>query len=287
MVNAIIRKGSVSTSDIEILLQSQSEDTNNKDELPIDEKIVSDSIYNWVRQPESKPDAIIYVADVNNIRRNLYFCTQLLELDIPTILLLNMNDILIEENKFDHIKLKEELNVLNVIPFSAVTHEGLNTLKDTLTDLFENPIESINSKMSISKNILNLKKTIQFVLTKKSFPFKKILSSIISLPLSYILKKKINSWEDKFSDNKAEAQVFPKRVPGAMPLPPRKRRKTGQMCPTITRTAATASAIGEPDTNLAKTTAAIPLARSPRSTKTAALPPTVRNTLVIPILPLP
>ena len=121
----------------------------------IDEKIVSDSIYNWVRQPESKPDALIYVADVNNIRRNLYFCTQLLELDIPTILLLNMNDILIEENKFDHIKLKEEFNVLNVIPFSAVTHEGLNTLKDTLTDLFDNPEEFINSKMSINQNILD------------------------------------------------------------------------------------------------------------------------------------
>ena len=121
----------------------------------IDEKIVSDSIYNWVRQPKSKPDALIYVADVNNIRRNLYFCTQLLELDIPTILLLNMNDILIEENKFDHIKLKEEFNILNVIPFSATTHEGLNTLKDTLTDLFDNPTEFINSKMSINKNILD------------------------------------------------------------------------------------------------------------------------------------
>ena len=121
----------------------------------IDEKIVSDSIYNWIRQPESKPDALIYVADVNNIRRNLYFCTQLLELDIPTILLLNMNDILIEENKFDHIKLKEEFNILNVIPFSAVTHKGLNALKDTLTDLFDNPTEFINSKMSINENILD------------------------------------------------------------------------------------------------------------------------------------
>ena len=47
------------------------------------------------------------------------FCSQLLELDIPTILLLNMNDLLINENKFDYVKLKEELNILNVIPFSC------------------------------------------------------------------------------------------------------------------------------------------------------------------------
>jgi len=40
MINVITRKGSISTSDIKILLQSQSEDSNNKDEVPIDENIV-------------------------------------------------------------------------------------------------------------------------------------------------------------------------------------------------------------------------------------------------------
>ena len=42
---------------------------------------------------------------------------------------------------------------------------------------------------------------IQFFLIKKSFPFKKILSNIISPPLLFLLKNKINYWEDKFSDN--------------------------------------------------------------------------------------
>jgi len=40
MINVITRKGSISTSDIKILLQSQSENSNNKDELSIDENIV-------------------------------------------------------------------------------------------------------------------------------------------------------------------------------------------------------------------------------------------------------
>ena len=40
MINVITRKGSISNSDIKILLQSQSEDSNNKDEVPIDENIV-------------------------------------------------------------------------------------------------------------------------------------------------------------------------------------------------------------------------------------------------------
>ena len=121
----------------------------------IDEKIVSDNIYTWIREPESRPDAIVYVADINNIRRNLYFCTQLLELDIPTIVLLNMSDILDKENDFDYIKLKKELNVLNIIPFSAVTHLGVDILQDTLVDLFSNPVKPKNRKMNIGKEVLS------------------------------------------------------------------------------------------------------------------------------------
>ena len=105
----------------------------------IDEKVVSDSIYDWIRQPELKPDAIIYVLDINNIRRNLYFCSQLLELQIPIIILLNMVDIVDTENEIDHIKLKEKLNVYSVIPFSAMTYEGLDNLKDALDNLFNSP----------------------------------------------------------------------------------------------------------------------------------------------------
>ena len=120
----------------------------------IDEKIVSENIYKWIRQPELKPDAIIYVADANNVRRNLYFCSQLLELDIPTILLLNMNDLLINENKFDYVKLKEELNILNVIPFSAVTKVGLDELKGNLRELFSLSDFKKNCEINLGKDIL-------------------------------------------------------------------------------------------------------------------------------------
>ena len=121
----------------------------------IDEKVVSDNIYNWIRQPELKPNAIIYVLDINNIRRNLYFCSQLLELQIPIIILLNMVDILDNENKIDHIKLKEQFNVYNVIPFSAVTREGINTLKDSLDNLFSNKdCVTKNNTMRINDQLL-------------------------------------------------------------------------------------------------------------------------------------
>ena len=58
--------------------------------------------------------------------------------------------------------------------------------------------ESLNYSLII---VLNLKKMIHFFLIKKSFPFKKILSNIISPPLLFLLKNKINYWEDKFFNN--------------------------------------------------------------------------------------
>ena len=48
----------------------------------MDEDIVSNNIYKWIRKPEHRPDSIIYVIDINNLRRNLYFCSQILELNI-------------------------------------------------------------------------------------------------------------------------------------------------------------------------------------------------------------
>jgi ferrous iron transport protein B len=38
------------------------------------------------------PDAVIFVADVTNLKRSLFLCTQLIDLGLPTVLALNMMD---------------------------------------------------------------------------------------------------------------------------------------------------------------------------------------------------
>ena len=108
----------------------------------MDEDIVTHNIYRWIRHPKLKPSAIIYVLDANNIRRNLYFSSQILELGIPIIVLVNMFDILSDDNKLDYIKLKEEFGVHSVIPFSAVKKKGMKTLNNSLSDIFNNSLEN-------------------------------------------------------------------------------------------------------------------------------------------------
>ena len=77
------------------------------------------------------PDGIIYVADITNLRRNLFFCTQLLALQIPIIILLNMVD-LAQDDIVDADLLEKNMGVHKVIPFSAAKRIGIDTLKNTL-----------------------------------------------------------------------------------------------------------------------------------------------------------
>ena len=71
-----------------------------------------------------KPDAIINIVDGTNIERNLYLTTQLLELNIPTVVAVNMMD-LVDKNgdRIDLKKLSEALGCA-VVPVSALHGDG-------------------------------------------------------------------------------------------------------------------------------------------------------------------
>ena len=97
----------------------------------IDEQIVSTTILEWIKNPIKRPDAILYVADITNLRRNMFFLTQLLPLDIPIILLLNMIDIS-PQNIIDSKLLQKNMGIFKVIPFSASKKIGLQTLKELI-----------------------------------------------------------------------------------------------------------------------------------------------------------
>ena len=110
----------------------------------LDEEIVTESILKWANKANDRPDALLYVADITNLRRNLFFLTQLLPLNIPIILLLNMSD-LFNENMIDINLLKTKLGLHEVILFSATKKTGLNKLKKAITVISKNTDISHNS----------------------------------------------------------------------------------------------------------------------------------------------
>lgn len=79
---------------------------------------------------EEKPKGIINIVDASNIERNLYLTMQLMELDIPMVLALNMMDEVRENGGSIKINDMEKLLGIPVVPISAAKKEGIEELVD-------------------------------------------------------------------------------------------------------------------------------------------------------------
>jgi ferrous iron transport protein B len=100
-----------------------------------EEKMVVSTLLN--PHAPKRPDRIIYVIDSNQINKHFLLLTQLLELDIPILVVLNMMDIA-RDNGLE-IKAKELEAFLNlpVIEVSSRTMEGYGLLKEEIQKLLE------------------------------------------------------------------------------------------------------------------------------------------------------
>ena len=77
-----------------------------------------------------KPDAILNIVDCSNIERNLYLTTQIIEIGLPTVVAINMIDV-VEKNgdKIDIEKLSKELGC-KVVTMSALKNDGVKEAID-------------------------------------------------------------------------------------------------------------------------------------------------------------
>ena len=77
---------------------------------------------------DEKPKAIINIVDATNIERNLYLTMQLLEMDIPMVVALNMMDEMIGNQGSVDVNAMEAMLGVPVIPISAAKNEGVDEL---------------------------------------------------------------------------------------------------------------------------------------------------------------
>ena len=93
------------------------------DQVSLDEKVARDYV------ASKEDDLIINIVDASNIERNLYLTSQLIEMRVPMILVLNMMDAVRQRGiKIDVDFLAEQLGC-PVIPITASTKEGITALK--------------------------------------------------------------------------------------------------------------------------------------------------------------
>ncbi len=115
---------------------------------------------------EVKPDIVILVADASNLKRNLLFCSQMLDLKIPVVMALTMNDIATKKGiKIDIEGLATELGV-PVVAVNPRKNKGLTQLKNTLSQLVK-----MNLKLPVRNFIENKELAIKPIeAVQKLFP---------------------------------------------------------------------------------------------------------------------
>ena len=79
---------------------------------------------------EEHPKGIINIVDATNIERNLYLTMQLMELDVPMVLALNMMDEVRENGGSIRVNEMEAMLGIPVVPISAAKNEGIAELVD-------------------------------------------------------------------------------------------------------------------------------------------------------------
>jgi len=99
---------------------------SDDDSVSLDEKIARDFV------AERQADLVVNIVDATNIERNLYLTSQLIEMRVPMIVALNMMDMVKKKGiDIDHKKLEKKLGC-PVVPISAASGEGLDTLKHVI-----------------------------------------------------------------------------------------------------------------------------------------------------------
>ena len=97
-----------------------------------------------LQQDEIQPDMVLLVADASNLKRNLLFCSQIIDLKIPVVVALSMMDLAAKKGtEIDVAGLERELGV-PVIPINPRKNKGIPQLKKALEQTARNQYKNPN-----------------------------------------------------------------------------------------------------------------------------------------------
>ena len=116
----------------------------------MDESVVVELLLN--KNNPDFPDVVVVVTDVENLKRNLLLFTQIKDLEIPTVLVINMSDQMQRKGiKIDLEKLEKKLNT-KVVLVSTRQNMGVDQLKQILVDYRSIPSTPILDPTTIDQD---------------------------------------------------------------------------------------------------------------------------------------
>ena len=112
-----------------------------------------------------KPDLIINIVDATNLERNLYLTTQLMEIDVPIVIALNMMDAVKKNgDKIDAKTLEKKIGI-KVVEISALRETGLKELMEVAEK--ESKINRVGSTVLGDTNLMHLIEDVKIALKYK------------------------------------------------------------------------------------------------------------------------
>ena len=103
---------------------------------------------------DEHPDCVINIVDATNLERNLYLTTQLLEINVPVIVALNMMDVLIKNGDSIDVKEIEKKLGVPVVSISALKENNLEELMSRALEASNSPREG--KSIISNKDLLHL-----------------------------------------------------------------------------------------------------------------------------------
>lgn len=159
--------------------------------------------------PDLRPDLVVLVADASNLKRNLLFASQIIDLNIPVIMALSMMDIAGKKGiTLDVAGIERELGV-RVIPINPLKDKGIQPLKramaETATQLYKSPLRGfINHDNMAAGAIRDIQQEFPGISSYKAIHY---LMNHEGLPFEKPVQNKIEGIEERHGFNKTRIQA--------------------------------------------------------------------------------
>jgi ferrous iron transport protein B len=171
---------------------------------------------------ELHPDAVIIIADGTNLKRNLFLCSQIIDLKVPVILAINMMDFVRHKGiEIDFNALSQKLGV-PVVPLNARKKEGIAELKQALASLpkplvaLKEPVKEsayafesdfINIRSFAPEVVDNTRQTVNVRSNYNAFLVANNIDIITSFEMAQHKKDKIKTFTSQFAFEPAKMQA--------------------------------------------------------------------------------
>jgi len=140
-----------------------------------------------------KPDIVVHIVDASNLERNLYLATQVMELEAPLILVMNMSDIAKKKGQsLDYEKLSRLLET-NIVKTIGNKNIGMKKLLDEIVRMYEKKCDRKKVHIDYGLEIQNEMTSIEKILQKdkellSQYPLRWLIIKILESD-AYVLEK--------------------------------------------------------------------------------------------------